>query len=77
MKKINITQHILVPKHTILTSKEKEQLLKDYNISLLELPKIRKKDPAIAHLNAKTGDVVKIIRSSLTAGESIFYRGVV
>lgn len=77
MKKVDVTQHILVPKHVKITDKEKEKLLKKYNITLLELPKIRKKDPAIAHLGAKTGDVIKIIRKSSTAGESIFYRGVV
>ncbi len=77
MKKTDVTQHVLVPKHVKITDKEKELLLKRYSISLLELPKIRKKDPALANLNVKTGDVIKIIRTSATAGESVFYRGVV
>jgi DNA-directed RNA polymerase subunit H (RpoH/RPB5) len=77
MKKIDITKHDLVPKHTILTDKEKDHLLEEYDISLAELPKIRKKDPAIAHLNPKNNDVIKITRKSSTAGEAIFYRGVV
>ena len=44
---------------------------------LKELPKISKKDPAIKELNVKVRDVIKIIRKSPTAGEAVFYRGVV
>ncbi len=76
-KKLNVSKHVLVPKHIKLTEKEKKELLEKYNITLRELPKILKKDPAIKHLNLKQGDIIKIIRKSQTAGESIFYRGVV
>jgi DNA-directed RNA polymerase subunit H len=51
--------------------------LEKYHITLKELPKISKKDPAIGHLNVKEGDVVKVVRESPTAGEAIFYRGVI
>ena len=37
-------------------------------------PRIPKKDSAIKDLNVKTWDVIKIVRQSPTAGESIFYR---
>ncbi len=77
MKKIDATQHVLVPKHSKLADKEKDALLKKYNISLLELPKIRKKDPAITGLTVKAGDVIKITRKSLTAEETVFYRSVI
>lgn len=70
------TKHILVPKHMKLSEKEKEELFKRYNITLKELPQILKEDPAIANLDLKPGDVIKIIRKSQTSGESIFYRGV-
>lgn len=69
--------HILVPEHTKLNEKEKKELLESYAISLKELPKIRKNDTAISHLNPKEGEVIKITRKSQTAGESYFYRGVV
>jgi DNA-directed RNA polymerase subunit H len=72
-----IKNHVLVPKHTKLSVKEKEELFKKYNISLKELPKIKKDDPAIANLDVKEGDVIKITRISDTAGEIEFYRGVV
>jgi DNA-directed RNA polymerase subunit H (RpoH/RPB5) len=34
-------------------------------------------DPAIKHLNPKIGDVVRIRRKSVTAGETEYYRVVV
>lgn len=74
--KINITKHFLVPKHTKLSEKEKEELLKKYKITLKELPRIKKDDPAITSLNAKSGDVIKIERESPTSKKAIFYRGV-
>ena len=76
-RKAIVKDHVLIPKHAKISEKEKEQLLERYNITLKELPKILKDDPAIAHLDVKNGDVIKIIRRSPTAGEAVFYRGVV
>ncbi|MBI5061576.1 MAG: DNA-directed RNA polymerase subunit H [Candidatus Aenigmarchaeota archaeon] len=76
-QKFNITTHELVPKHVILTEKEKKALLEKYNISVNELPKILVTDPIVKDIKAKTGDVIKITRKSHTAGESVYYRGVV
>jgi len=77
MTKLDISKHMLVPKHVKLSEKDKKELLEKYDITLRELPKILKKDPAIKDLNLKNGDVVKIIRKSQTAGEFVFYRGVI
>ena len=71
-----VEKHVLVPKHIKISEKEKEEVLKEYNITLKELPKILKDDPAIEKLNVKAGDVIKVIRKSPTSGESVFYRGV-
>ena len=76
-KKISIKKHILIPRHEKLSEKEKKELFEKYNISLRELPKIKKDDSAISSLNVKVGDVIKIVRASPTAGETVFYRGVV
>ncbi len=76
-RKYDIRKHLLVPEHLKLNDKEKKELLEKYHISLKELPKIGKKDPAIAHLTVKDGDVIKVVRKSPTAGEAIFYRGVI
>ncbi len=75
--KFDITQHHLVPKHTKVSEKEKDLLLKKYNITAGELPKINIKDPAIAGLKAKAGDVIKINRQSPTVEETEYYRCVV
>lgn len=75
-KKFRIDKHILIPKQVKLSEKEKEKLLEKYNISLKEVPRILKTDPAIEILNVKPGDIIKIIRQSPTAGEAIFYRAV-
>jgi len=71
------TQHFLVPVHKKLSEKEKADLLKKYNVTLKELPKILAGDPAIQGLDVKEGDIVKIIRKSHTAGEAFYYRGVI
>ncbi len=76
-KKFKADKHILIPKHSKLSDAQKEKLLEKYNISIKELPRILKADPAIISLNAKPGDVIKIARDSPTAGEAVFYRVVV
>jgi len=77
-KKIfDLRKHSFVYKHAKLSEKEKEALLTKYDISIAEMPQIRKKDPAIKGLSAKPGDVIKIVRPSPTAGESTYYRVVV
>lgn len=74
--KLDIQKHSLVPKHTKISEKDKKALFEQYNISIKQLPKITRNDPAIAHLEVKPGDIIKISRSSATAGKSIYYRGV-
>jgi DNA-directed RNA polymerase subunit H len=77
MKKPDVSKHALVPKHTKLSEKEKEEVLKVYSATLDDFPRILKKDAAIQGLNVKAGDVVKVTRNSSTAGEITFYRTVV
>lgn len=72
-----IIQHQLVPKHTKLSESDKEKLFKEQKLSIRDLPKIIKADPAILKLNVKSGDVIKIERVSRTAGIAIYYRGVI
>ena len=72
--KAEITKHILVPKHQKISAEEKQELFDQYNITMREMPKISKKDPAIKELGAKPGDVIKITRQSPTAGLFEFFR---
>jgi DNA-directed RNA polymerase subunit H len=76
-KQLLIKKHILIPKHAKLSEKEKQELFQKYNISIKELPKINKSDPALQTLNVEVNDVIKVIRTSPTAGEIVYYRGVV
>ena len=66
-----------MPKHVILNAEEITNLMKKFNIALNQLPRISSKDPAVKVLDAKAGDVIKILRKSETAGISEFYRIVV
>ena len=77
MKEVDITKHELVPKHTLLNDREKEELLKRYGIVLRQLTRMLVTDPMAKLLNCKVGDVVKIKRQSETAGETEYYRVVV
>ena len=76
-KSVHIEKHALVPKHSKLSDKQKEKLLQDYKVTEKDLPRILKDDMAIHGLDAKPGDVIKVIRSSMTAGETFFYRVVI
>ncbi len=73
----NITQHELVPDHTILSEKEKKEVLEKYDIEANQLPKILTTDPVSISIGAKAEDVIKIIRKSPTAKEAVAYRLVV
>ena len=72
-----VPDHVYVPKHEIMTKKEAEQIIKDFNCNPTDLPFIFVTDPAILGLGVKPGDMIKITRKSGTAGESIYYRYVV
>lgn len=72
--KLDILKHELVPKHTILSKEEVEELRKKYKIDLYQLPYIKSSDPVARMIKAKPGDVVKILRKSPTAGDAVAYR---
>ena len=75
-KTIKTLNHSLIPKQAKVSEREKKEIFEKYKISFKELPKIKSDDPAIAHLKLLKGDIVKVIRESRTAGESVFYRGI-
>ena len=73
----DIFQSGLVPKHELLSGEDKAELLKNLNVAAKQLPRIKEDDPAVKILQAKKGDVIKIARKSLSAGEYFYYRVVV
>ena len=76
MKKIDISNHELVPKHEIVSEEEKKKLIEVYG-PLKNFPRIRSSDPQVKLLGAKPGDVIKIVRRNEVSEESIYYRVVV
>ena len=74
---ILVPDHVYVPKHEIMSKKEAQKILDEFNCKPTELPLIFVTDPAILGLGVKPGDMIKITRKSGTAGESIYYRYVV
>jgi len=77
MIKIDVLKHMLVPEHTILDEDEVERVLERFSVKRECLPKILITDPAIKIIGGKEGEIVKIIRTSLTTGRSEYYRFIV
>jgi DNA-directed RNA polymerase subunit H len=73
----DIFEHALVPRHEILSEKERQQLLDKYKVKPYQMPQIGSTDPAVKAIGAKPGNVLRVIRRSSTAGEHIAYRYVV
>jgi len=69
--------HFLIPKHFMLSKEQAAELLKKYNLTLDQLPKISKDDAAIAAFKPDRGEIVKIVRDSPTAGKSVYFRRVI
>jgi len=74
---LKITGHMFVPKHEILTPEEVKEVQRRYNVKLEQFPYILSTDPVIKEIGAKPGDLIKIIRKSETAEESMYFRYVV
>lgn len=71
---VNIIDNNLVPKHILLSDKQAEDILTEYKIKKENLTRILSSDRIAKYYNVKPGQIVKIIRPSITAGEEIAYR---
>ena len=71
----NILIHELVPRALVLTNEKVEELKVKYNIDTVnKLPEISRFDPQALALCLRPGQVIKIIRSSVTALDYNYYR---
>ena len=75
--KLNVLKHAMVPDHKIMSEEEVSALLTMYNITTEQLPKVFHDDPAVKTIGAEADDVIRIIRTSHTAGKAESYRLVV
>ncbi|MBI4399889.1 DNA-directed RNA polymerase subunit H [Candidatus Micrarchaeota archaeon] len=55
---------MLVPEHIILSKEEEKEVLARFGITKIQLPKIKANDPVVKAMDAKEGDVLKILRKS-------------
>jgi DNA-directed RNA polymerase subunit H len=74
---VKVTDHVLVPKHEILSEEEKKDTLAKFNATEEQFPFLFSSDPVVREIGAKPGDMVRISRVSDTAGETTYYRFVV
>jgi len=75
--KFGVKDHEMVPEHVLLTPEEGMKVLGEFGITAPQLPKIHISDPAAKEIGAKVGDIIKVVRKSTTAKQSIFYRLVI
>jgi DNA-directed RNA polymerase I, II, and III subunit RPABC1 len=71
---INVSKHMFVPKHKIMTPTEVKELMETYNISLKHLPEILREDPQAKYIGLRPKQVVKIDSYNSTTGVGIYYR---
>jgi len=71
----NILKHKFVPKHEVVRDNDSiQQILKNCNCTIDQLPIISKKDPVSKIKMCIPGDICKITRHSKTSGDYIYYR---
>ncbi len=70
----NITKHVFVPKHVIMTPEEEAQVVEKYETPKSKFPKISVSDPVAKYYGMKPDQMCRIIRNDPEVGLSISYR---
>ena len=74
----NITKHYLVPKHELITNRDKKkELMKCLNVKESQMPIILQTDPVAKYFGANPGDLFCIERNDENTIKTLYYRIVV
>ena len=73
---VDVSQHELVPEHSVVSDSELDDVLDEYDIERTDLPKIKRTDAAVPD-DAEVGDVLEIVRDSRTTDQAVVYRLVI
>jgi len=76
IKSLVFKMHVLQPKHSKVSLSEVKELLKAYNISTTQLPRIKSTDKALPK-DTKIGDIIKVERKIASGEKAFYYRLVV
>lgn len=74
---IDKLEHVLVPKHELISDDEKKEIMEIYNFKENQFSRILSTDPIARYFGAAKGQVFKITRCSESAGSYFHYRMVV
>lgn len=72
----NVTKHTLVPKHELLSTTEKLEVMARFKTKLKNFPNILSTDPVSKYYGYIPGSLIRITRKSPTAGTYVSYRAV-
>lgn len=71
---LNIIDHIDSPRYELLTEDQEKEVMDTYILKKKEMKKILTTDPIVFYFNLKRGNIIRIIRPSEQAGNSVDYR---
>ncbi|XP_065024737.1 DNA-directed RNA polymerase V subunit 5A-like isoform X2 [Musa acuminata AAA Group] len=74
---VNITKHVLKPRHVLLAAEEKEKLIAKYNVEDIQLPRMLKSDAVARYYGFEKGQVVKVTYNGELTGHHETYRCIV
>jgi len=70
----NVSRHIFVPRHRILSKNEVTELLNKYKCTIKNIPTIKRDDPQAKYIGLRPKQVCEIIVNNVTSGTTIKYR---
>ena len=73
----DISKHDLVPEQVLLTEEQAKEFMEAYKLKKKDMGRVYIDDPMARYLYAQKDDIIQIIRPSIGAGYSTYYRLVV